>query len=75
MLQVCEVTDPYSVALAADGARSQFARLDAPHLFPDGWRDHRPPALAAATDASIYELHIRDFRCILCIRYRAPCLV
>ena len=56
------MTDPYSVALAADGARSQFARLDAPHLFPDGWRQHRPPPLAAATDASIYELHIRDFR-------------
>lgn len=61
-LQVCEVTDPYSVALAADGARSQFARLDAPQLLPKGWWEHSAPELSAATDASIYELHIRDFR-------------
>ena len=65
--QVSEATDPYSVALAADGARTQFASLDAPELKPDGWEGHSPPPLASHLDTSIYELHIRDFRCTRCL--------
>ena len=56
------VTDPYSVSLGADSRRSWIGRLDSPALQPPGWATApRPPALASATDAVIYELHVRDF--------------
>ena len=43
-------------------ASGQIVDLAAPELAPEGWNDHAPPApLAAPTDASIYELHVRDF--------------
>lgn len=61
--QVGEATDPYSVALAADGARSQFADLGDASTQPPGWAGHVAPALASLMDVSLYELHIRDFRC------------
>jgi pullulanase-type alpha-1,6-glucosidase len=60
-IEVSEATDPYSVALAADGARTQFAAIDAAELRPEGWDGNAAPPLAALTDTSIYELHIRDF--------------
>ncbi|MDE2371873.1 MAG: pullulanase-type alpha-1,6-glucosidase [Burkholderiales bacterium] len=56
------VTDPYSLSLTTDSHRSWIGRLDAPDLYPPGWAaTTRPPAAAAATDAVIYELHLRDF--------------
>ncbi len=56
------VTDPYSVSLTTDSTRSYIADLEDPALKPAGWDDApRPPALAANTDMSIYELHVRDF--------------
>jgi pullulanase/glycogen debranching enzyme len=56
------VTDPYSVSLTTDSARSFIADLDDPALKPTGWDDApRPPALASNTDMAIYELHVRDF--------------
>ena len=56
------VTDPYSVGLGADSRRSWIADLDDPALKPAGWdAAPRPPALAAQTDMSVYELHVRDF--------------
>ena len=56
------VTDPYSLSLDADSQRSYIADLDDPALAPPGWDDTpRPPALAAATDMVVYELHVRDF--------------
>nr|WP_268889914.1 pullulanase-type alpha-1,6-glucosidase [Luteimonas deserti] len=55
------VTDPYSVALTADSRRSVVLDLDAPALRPPGWDRDAAPALAAATDMVIYELHVRDF--------------
>lgn len=58
-----EATDPYSVALAADGRRSQFASLSDEAAVPSGWEGHVVPPLSALTDSSFYELHIRDFRC------------
>ncbi len=56
------VTDPYSIGLTTDSKRSYIADLDAPALKPAGWdAAPRPAPLAAQTDMSIYELHVRDF--------------
>ena len=56
------VTDPYSISLGTDSARSYIADLDDPALKPDGWdAAARPHALPAQTDMAIYELHVRDF--------------
>ena len=56
-----EVTDPYSVSLAMDSARSQFVNLDDNDLKPAGWDDLQQPTLAAPEDTVVYELHVRDF--------------
>ena len=56
------VTDPYSVALSANGARSLFADLGAKATQPEGWDPkavHGPEQ--AQTDLVLYELHVRDF--------------
>ncbi|MGB9988491.1 alpha-1,6-glucosidase domain-containing protein [Massilia sp. SM-13] len=56
------VTDPYSVSLSTDSARSYIADLGDRKLKPTGWDSTRPPrTLAAQPDMSIYELHVRDF--------------
>src|SRR5690554_5858516 len=39
------VTDPYSVSLAMNSARSQFVDLTDPVLAPDGWNELVKPAL------------------------------
>ena len=56
-----DVTDPYSVALTTNSARSVIADLRSAELQPDGWRDLIPPAPEHPVDTSIYELHVRDF--------------
>jgi pullulanase-type alpha-1,6-glucosidase len=55
------VTDPYSVALTTNSARSILANLDDPALEPKGWARLRKPTLARFADSTIYELHVRDF--------------
>lgn len=56
------VTDPYSVSLSADSARSYVAELSSPRLQPPGWATSRIPAgVEHSTDMSVYELHVRDF--------------
>jgi pullulanase-type alpha-1,6-glucosidase len=55
------VTDPYSVALTMNSARSVLADLDDPALAPRGWNGLRKPELRAPEDSTIDELHIRDF--------------
>ena len=55
------VTDPYSVALSANGTRSLVADLDAPALKPEGWDASAGKRIDHATDLAIYELHVRDF--------------
>ena len=51
-----------STGRANRGRMVQIVDMAAPELAPEGWSDHRAPArLAAPTDASIYELHVRDF--------------
>lgn len=55
------VTDPYSISLATNSARSQIVDLQAASLKPQGWDSLEKPALASPTDIVIYELHVRDF--------------
>ena len=55
------VTDPYSLGLSQDSARSLVLDLDAPDLAPTGWASLSKPPLAQPEDVSIYELHVRDF--------------
>ena len=56
------VTDPYAVSLTTDSRRAYVADLQSPRLQPAGWsRAASPQRVAAATDAVIYELHVRDF--------------
>jgi len=56
------VTDPYSVSLNTDSQRSYIADLAAPALKPAGWdRSQAPATVRAATDMTVYELHVRDF--------------
>jgi pullulanase/glycogen debranching enzyme len=56
------VTDPYSLGLTANSARSVVLDLRHPSTRPAGWdRAARPAALAAPTDLTVYELHVRDF--------------
>jgi pullulanase-type alpha-1,6-glucosidase len=55
------VTDPYSVALTANSARSVLADLDDPALTPHGWDHVRKPVLRQPEDSTIDELHVRDF--------------
>ena len=37
--------------------------LAAKELCPPGWREHWAPSLRSFADCSVYELHVRDFRC------------
>jgi pullulanase len=55
------VTDPYSVDLALNSAKSRFTNLSDRDTQPAGWEESRSPSLASVSDLSIYELHIRDF--------------
>jgi pullulanase len=55
------VTDPYSLSLRMNSARSQIVDLDDPALKPAGWDALVKPPLADPVDAVIYELHVRDF--------------
>jgi pullulanase len=56
------VTDPYSVSLTTDSARSYIADLDAPALKPKDWdRTPAPATVKSQTDMVVYELHVRDF--------------
>lgn len=56
------VTDPYSVSLSTNSARSQIVDLlNDTMLMPPGWDSVRKPALEAPEDIVLYELHVRDF--------------
>jgi pullulanase len=56
-----EVPDPYAKAVGVNGKRAMVVDLEATN--PAGWEKDRSPAFSkknAATDAVIYELHVRD---------------
>ena len=55
-----EVTDPYSLSLAADGRVSQVVDLNDPVLQPEGWA-RITPTLVIPEKQIIYAAHIRDF--------------
>ncbi|RIQ13305.1 pullulanase-type alpha-1,6-glucosidase [Jiangella rhizosphaerae] len=55
------VTDPYSLALTTNSARSLVVNLSDPALEPAGWDGLVKPELAQPEDSTIYELHVRDF--------------
>ncbi|GGM58699.1 1,4-alpha-glucan branching enzyme [Micromonospora sonchi] len=55
------VTDPYSVALAADSTHSQIVDLTDPKLAPTGWASLRKPAAVPNARVQISELSVRDF--------------
>lgn len=56
------VTDPYSLGLTLGGQQSVVVDLQSPTTKPPGWDGSAPPTtVAAPSDLSIYELHVRDF--------------
>ncbi|SBT92862.1 alpha-1,6-glucosidases, pullulanase-type [Streptomyces sp. DI166] len=56
-----KVTDPYSVALTTDSARSLLVDLGDKSLKPAGWTTYTKPKAVPLKDAQIQELHVRDF--------------
>jgi pullulanase-type alpha-1,6-glucosidase len=55
------VTDPYSLGLTTNAARSIVVNLEDDGLKPKGWERLDKPRLAQPEDSTIYELHVRDF--------------
>ncbi|WBB54024.1 pullulanase-type alpha-1,6-glucosidase [Verrucosispora sp. WMMD573] len=60
-LVTASVTDPYSVALAADSTHGQIVDLTDPKLAPAGWARLRKPAAVPPAKVQISELSVRDF--------------
>ncbi len=54
------VTDPYSLSLSENSARTQIVRMNSSALRPRGWNSIRKPGMTPE-DITVYELHIRDF--------------
>jgi pullulanase len=53
-----DVPDPYAKAVGVNGKRAMV--VDLAETNPGGWQNDKSPVLKSATDAIIYELHIRD---------------
>jgi pullulanase len=53
-----EVTDPYTKAVGVNGKRGLVLNLQ--HTNPEGWKLDESPVFKNATDAVVYELHVRD---------------
>jgi pullulanase len=53
-----EVVDPYAKAVSVNGKRAMV--LDMKETNPPGWQNDKSPVFKNATDAIIYELHVRD---------------
>ncbi|WP_127792172.1 pullulanase-type alpha-1,6-glucosidase [Agromyces sp. LHK192] len=60
-VEVNRVTDPYSVALTVNSARTVVVDLDDESLAPARWADTPAPTVERSVDRAIYELHVRDF--------------
>lgn len=55
------VTDPYSVGLTLNSARSVAVDLSDPDLAPEQWASTASPQVDSDAGRTIYELHARDF--------------
>lgn len=60
-IEANSVTDPYSVALTPNSARSVVVNLDDESLRPEQWAETPAPVVERPVDRAIYELHVRDF--------------
>jgi pullulanase len=60
-IETVTATDPYSRSLSRNGERSQVVDLRDAALKPEGWDALTKPPLERIEDASVYELHVRDF--------------
>jgi len=60
-IEANQVTDPWSLSLAANSSRSQVVDLGDLALQPPGWGSLVKPPLEAPEDVVVYELHVRDF--------------
>ena len=54
-----EVVDLYARTTGANGKRAMV--IDLKSTNPDGWDKVKRPSLVNATDAMVYEMHVRDF--------------
>jgi pullulanase len=54
-------SDPYSIDIALNGAKSRMTDLESSETEPPGWDRDTSPPLNSFSDMSVYELHIRDF--------------
>src|SRR4029077_15445503 len=54
-------TDPYSIDIALNGAKSRITDLDSDSTKPAEWEQMASPPLRSFSDMSLYELHIRNF--------------
>lgn len=53
------VVDPYAKAVGINGEKSMVVDLESTN--PNMWDNDKKPELLSATDAILYEMHIRDF--------------
>ncbi|WP_448002603.1 pullulanase-type alpha-1,6-glucosidase [Agromyces bauzanensis] len=61
VIETNSVTDPYSVALTTNSARTVIVDLDDESLEPEQWDETPAPIVERPVDRAIYELHVRDF--------------
>jgi pullulanase len=57
--EITEAVDPYAKAVGVNGRRGMVVDLSS--TDPEGFREEEKPRILRATDAIIYELHVRDF--------------
>ncbi|WP_430648020.1 pullulanase-type alpha-1,6-glucosidase [Agromyces sp. GXS1127] len=60
-VELNSVTDPYSVALTVNSARTVVVDLDDESLAPELWAETPAPVVDRQVDRAITELHVRDF--------------
>lgn len=60
-IEVNSVTDPYSVALTTNSARTVIVDLGDESIVPEQWAETPAPVVERPVDRAIYELHLRDF--------------
>lgn len=59
-VETVDSADPASLNVSAEALRSQFVNLNDPDLMPIGWAQLQKPRLDKVTDATVYEMHLRD---------------